>query len=223
MSSISSLLLKNKTLPDSRLIKVFKSKKNTVCLIEKNKSFFVLKWFQQGEEKHFWKEYHILSKTTTPFLKPHLIKKDKEDKFLILQHIPGNNICDVINDSQIDTNGKIIIITQLAKWFYQFHTYFQSLNKSLIHGDAHLRNFILTKNHAIYGVDFEEAYKGEPIKDISDLCASILMTNPEFTEEKINLVHHFIQTYVNLNCYTLQDINSNIQNSINTMIKRRRK
>jgi tRNA A-37 threonylcarbamoyl transferase component Bud32 len=223
MTSIDSLLSQNKNLQDSQLIKTFKSKKNTVCLLKKNRNFFVLKWFQQRTKKNYSQENYILSQKKTSFTKPDLIENDDENQFLILQYIQGENICDIINDSQIQTNQKIIIIQKLANWFYQFHSYFQTLQKTIIHGDAHLRNFILNKNQIVYGFDFEETQKEEYIKDISNLCASILTTTPEFNEEKKQLVRIFVEAYENLNKKKFQDINSTIEESVEKIMKRRKK
>jgi len=223
MKDISYLISQNKSLHDSKLIKTFKSKKNTVCLLKKNDSFFVLKWFPQSVNKYFLKEKYVLSQKDTPFLKPNLIDKNNEYHFLILHYIKGENICDLINYSKIETQRKIKTIKQLAKWFYHFHSHFQESTSSLIHGDAHLRNFILNENQNVYGLDFEENKAGEPKTDIADLCASILTTNPEFTREKIQLVHIFLETYGNLTKKRLQGIDANIEESIKKIMKRRKK
>lgn len=223
MKDISYLISQNKSLYDSKLIKTFKSKKNIVCLFKKNDSFFILKWFSQRINTYFSQENYVLSQKNTPFLKPYLMDKNDEYHFFILQYIQGDNICDVINDPTIKTQQKITIINQLAEWFSLFHSYFQDSVSSLIHGDAHLRNFILTRDQTLYGVDYEETCNGEPITDISNLCASILTTKPEFTKEKNHLVQHFIETYENLCGYNLPEIDANIQESIKKMKKRRKK
>ncbi|MFO7909799.1 MAG: EAL domain-containing protein, partial [Halomonas sp.] len=36
---------------------------------------------------------------------------------------------------------KLICITHLASWFYQFHRHYQQQSTPLLHGDANLRNF----------------------------------------------------------------------------------
>ena len=223
MKDISYLISQNKSLHDSKLIKTFKSKKNIVCLLEKNDYLFILKWFSQGINKYFSQENYVLSQNNTPILKPYLIDKNEEYHFFILQYIKGENICDLINNPNIEMKEKIVIIRLLATWFYQFHTYFQKFDKVLIHGDAHLRNFIFTKDQTVYGVDYEETCNGKPITDISNLCASILTTTPEFTKEKNKLVQQFLETYENLRGYSLQEIDANIQESIKKMKKRRKK
>ena len=82
----------------------------------------------------------------------------------------------------------------------------------MVRGDATLRNFLFTDR--IWGVDFEEARKGEPIEDIAQMCASILSTDPMFTEKKIHLCQLFIHTYRQQAPWSLGNINDEVAYSL---------
>jgi len=92
----------------------------------------------------------------------------------------------------------------------------------MIHGDSHLRNFIVTNNYDIVGLDFEETHLGDVSEDIAQLCASILTTNPQYTKEKIILTHEFIKTYEQLTKQKITDIDIKIERAVNSTLAKRK-
>ena len=110
---------------------------------------------------------------------------------ILLGYVPGDNLCD-----RVSAFADPRYAGQLASWFFHFHL---ATHNRYTKGDAHLRNFIVHKRtEAIYGVDFEETHRGDPIHDIGAICASILDTDPMFTSAKKSLCRHLIGRYLSL-------------------------
>lgn len=223
MDSLTTLFSKSQYLRNAEVKQVLKSKKHRVYLINIDKKEMVLKWYQQGYQRNMIKECEILTEKSTPYPKPFVIRKNEKEGFLLMSYINGENICDLINNPRFCFHRKILLIQHLSHWFTQFHDYHQSKKETLVHGDAHLRNFIATPKGIIYGLDFEETFRGDFMIDIADFCASILTTNPMFTEEKHKLVDTFIQHYGELTSYKLKDIEKKINQSVQKTEERRKK
>jgi tRNA A-37 threonylcarbamoyl transferase component Bud32 len=221
MTSLSSLFSTVDYLKNASIINIFPSKKNTVALINNEGKNFVLKWYKSRFQQSFSQDCAVLKENNTPFHKPELLSINKDYKFLLLEYIPSENLCDLINDQNRQTQNKLSIITHLASWFYQFHRYYQQQSKPLIHGDANLRNFLISQNKNIYGLDFEESKPGNVREDIAFICASILTTNPSFTIEKQQLQHQFVKTYEQLSNQKIKDISLLVRNAVKKTIERR--
>lgn len=58
-----------------------------------------------------------------------------------------------------------------------------------------MRNFVLGPRGTLHGVDFEEAAPGDPLRDLGQICASILDTEPMFTPVKTALCRRLIASY----------------------------
>jgi tRNA A-37 threonylcarbamoyl transferase component Bud32 len=221
MTSLSSLFSTVDYLKNASIINIFPSKKNTVALINNEGKNFVLKWYKSRFQQSFSQDCAVLKENNTPFHKPELLSINKDYKFLLLEYIPSENLCDLINDQNRQTQNKLSIITHLASWFYQFHRYYQQQSKPLIHGDANLRNFLISQNKNIYGLDFEESKPGNVREDIAFICASILTTNPSFTIEKQQLQHQFVKTYEQRSNQKIKDISLLVRNAVKKTIERR--
>ncbi len=176
------------------IIQKYESKKNQAYEIKADEKKYILKLFSDQRKQYLQSEISVLS-CAKQDLVPDLIEYDEKDSFLMLEKIPGNNLCDALNDTSIDGNKKKKLVILLAEWFATFHKDFSiSGCTTVIRADSILRNFIVSDN-GIIGVDFEEARQGNPWEDIGEICASILDTDPMFTEEKIGLVKTFLNVY----------------------------
>ncbi len=112
---------------------------------------------------------------------------------LVLEYIPGPNLCDLINEGPDPNYGQL-----LASWLAKYHTAFQRNDtQTLIKGDSRIRNFLYHHDHLV-GVDFEESHIGPYFEDLAVACASILDTDPLFTKEKLQLCSIFVETYAPL-------------------------
>jgi hypothetical protein len=63
-------------------------------------------------------------------------------------------------------------------------------------------------------MDFEEIRKGKPSEDIAGMCASILSTDPMFTEEKFKLSNVLIDSYIKLAPGRISNITDEISYSL---------
>ncbi len=200
--------------------KQFESKRNNVALVEINGEQKVLKWFKPSNIKQMETEVSILQSLPSSIHIPTISRIDAENNFFIMEFIPGDNLCDIINNSSISFEEKKEYLMLLAKWFSTFHKETRIDIGFQIKGDAHLRNFILSHNK-VWGVDFEESCFGNPSEDIANVCISILTTNPCFTSQKINLSKYFLKTYQNLVPWSLEHYDQTFTSIMNNIIQRR--
>ena len=144
---------------------------------------------------------------------------DEKNNVLITSYIIGENLCDIINNEDTSINEKQRLMILLAEWFFNFHNHFKSNNNYIIRGDSILRNFIFTDK--IWGVDFEESRKGNIEEDISDICTSILTTNPMYIDEKYKLCKIYLESYSKSYMLKYENIKKEISYSLlRTMINR---
>ena len=208
MKEIGELIKKDKKYKDALVQKRFTSKKNTVCYVILNGKPRVLKWYAPGFKKNMETEYEILSNGSSKLNMPTPLENDEKNNVIAMSYIIGENLCDIINDEKTTMSEKQRLMHLLAEWFSKFHVFFKKKDKVRIRGDSILRNFILTDR--VWGVDFEESRYGKPIEDIAGMCASILSTDPMFTDEKFQLCRIFIDSYEQSIQGNLSDITSEI-------------
>jgi len=174
--------------------KRFQSKKNTVAYVIFNSQPRILKWFVPGLKQNMEIEYDVLNKGFSELHIPSPMVKDIENNVLVMSYITGENLCDIINGPLNALEDKIKIVHLLAGWFVNFHTFFKTEDRFRLRGDANLKNFIINKG-SIWGVDFEESRIGKPSEDLATLCASLLSTDPMFTDEKFQFCQIFLNEY----------------------------
>jgi tRNA A-37 threonylcarbamoyl transferase component Bud32 len=219
MMDINFLINNTKKFKNCLIQKNFHSKKNSVSYVLYDHKPRVLKWFAPGFYKSMENEYNVLSKVHSKLNIPFVYEKDEKNNVIIMSYINGRNLCDVINDDTVDFLKKKKIMSDLAIWYKNFHNFFKKDEMIYIRGDSILRNFILTDQ--IWGLDFEEFRLGSIEEDISDLCISILTTDPKYTFEKYQLCRYFIESYskkllINFNKFS-KELNFSL---LNTMVKR---
>ena len=209
MRTIEDLISNTEKYKPALLQKQFESKKNTVGYVVLNGQARILKWYVPGLKKNMDIEYEILKKGSSELSMPLPLEKDIENHVVVMSYIVGTNACDLINDQQVSFEEKKQVVDLLADWLAKFHTVFKSEEGFSIRGDASLRNFILSRNR-IYGVDFEEARVGKPVEDVAGVCASILSTDPMFTDEKFQLCQQFLDAYRRSVKWLLENVNAEI-------------
>jgi tRNA A-37 threonylcarbamoyl transferase component Bud32 len=209
MRAIDQLISTTEKYKSALLQKQFTSKKNTVGYVLLNGQARILKWYVPGLKKNMDIEYEILKKGSSELSMPVPLEKDEENHVLMMSYIVGDNVCDLVNDPRISFEEKKQVIGLLAEWLAKFHTAFKSEKGFCIRGDASLRNFILSRGR-IYGVDFEESRTGKPMEDVAGICASILSTDPMFTDEKFHLCQHFLDMYRKVVPWSLENVNAEI-------------
>jgi tRNA A-37 threonylcarbamoyl transferase component Bud32 len=193
MKEIDFLIDKSTKYKKSIIQKKFFSKKNSVAYVLYDNKPRILKWYPPGLIKQLNTEFKVLNEGFNKLNIPIVYEKDTINNVIIMNYIPGRNLCDIINDENVNTTDKQNIILKLSEWFKKFHDFYKSNDNSYIRGDSVLRNFIYTDE--IWGLDFEEFRIGKVEEDVADLCASILTTDPQYTKEKFNLCRLFIEYY----------------------------
>ncbi|MFX0099610.1 MAG: hypothetical protein ACFFCS_08515 [Candidatus Hodarchaeota archaeon] len=122
--------------------------------------------------------------------------------FLVMEKVSGYSVNDLINDFEgSKLKEKEMIIKKLGHWMGDFH-YLMALKESwFCKGNPILRKFLYDGENII-GLDFEESKIDDPLKDISTIVASILITEPGiYTQEieaidwKFNLSQIFLVEY----------------------------
>jgi len=209
MRTIEDLIQNVEKYKTALLQKRFESKKNVVGYVVLNGQPRILKWYVPGLKQNMENEYTVLKKGSPALSMPTPLEKDVDNNVLVLSYIVGTNLCDIINDPSAFLDEKQRLMTQLADWLVDFHRLFKTEDSFVIRGDSSIKNFILSKNH-IWGVDFEESRQGKPVEDVAGICASLLSTDPMFTEEKFLLCSTFLESYRKAATWTIENINSEI-------------
>lgn len=174
-----------------RLLRRLPSKKNRVYLVESAAGRFVLKLYRAPHHLNSAREHQVLLRACRCGVAVPRPCAFIEGKALLMEHIPGENLCDLLNRRCLEEHAE-----KLAGWFAAFHHCFRhGGGKTLLRGDSNLRNFVMRGNGTLYGIDFEEAAPGHPLRDLGRICASILDTEPKFTAEKAALCRRLIACY----------------------------
>lgn len=204
MKNIDELVKNVEKYKKTSVQRSFKSKKNTVAYVILEDKPRILKWYAPGFKRQMETEYKFLEEGSSTLNMPTICEKDEDNHVLIMSYILGENLCDVVNNEKTTFSEKKRLMILLAEWFKKFHSHFKTLDNYYIRGDSILRNFVLTDR--IWGVDFEESRKGKPVKDIADMCSSILATDPMFTSEKFQLCKIFVESYSKSVKWNLENI-----------------
>ncbi|HME55231.1 MAG TPA: hypothetical protein VKM55_23690 [Candidatus Lokiarchaeia archaeon] len=109
------------------------------------------------------------------------------DNFLVLERITGFTLMDAINGRGSMTE-KTSIVEKTAAWLATFHDAFAVNDVANRRGDANLRNFIVTREGTITGIDFEGADTDDPIMDLHEIIDSILQSDPGIFSATLNEV-----------------------------------
>ncbi len=174
-----------------RLVRRLQSKKNRVYLVENAAGRFVLKLYRAPHHLNSAREYQVLLRAYRCGVAVPRPCAFIEEKALLMEHIPGENLCDLLNRRCLEEYAE-----KLAAWFAAFHRCFRrGCGRALLRGDSNLRNFVMRGDGTLFGVDFEEAAPGNPLQDLGRICASILDTKPMFTPKKAALCRRLIACY----------------------------
>ncbi|NMD32734.1 MAG: aminoglycoside phosphotransferase family protein [Firmicutes bacterium] len=174
-----------------KLLRRLKSKKNRVYLVESKEGHFVLKLYRAPHHRRSVVEHRVLQEACRKGLAVPQPVAFIEKKALLMEYIPGENLCDLLNRRCL-----VEYADKLADWYGSFHRCFSCPGgEFLIKGDSILRNFIVRADGSLYGVDFEETAPGDPARDIGQICASILDTDPMFTPAKAALCRQLMTRY----------------------------
>ncbi len=118
------------------------------------------------------------------------------DHAIVMGPVEGDVAADVFDrmfspGSPSTQEGREALADSLALWLSGFHSAFDS---RLSRGDTILRNFIISPG-GVVGMDFEEASRTDTISDLGQICASAMMTDPPFTDDKVAFASHLAARY----------------------------
>jgi Ser/Thr protein kinase RdoA (MazF antagonist) len=174
----------------------FQSKKNRVFMSAVEGETYVVKVYRGEWRERASLEYGILTDCTSrgiPVPRPLSLLPG----VIVMAPVEGRIAGDVFDglSALCPPNGigseHERLADLLARWLARFHAAFDF---GLARGDTILRNFIVTDQRAV-GLDFEEAIRGDTLSDLGQLCASSMMTDPVFTEQKIAFARRLADRY----------------------------
>ena len=173
------------------------SKKNNVvkyALEENGMTFHVVdKIFSDNER--FQNELNIMGILSTKEINiPKMLDVEKQIKRIRYLYIDSMTMLEYLENN--DSEEFMAKIFELSKWLSKFYKILsESVGKSIIMGDIHLRNFLISYNDGeIFGLDFEECRDGKPESDVARLSVFILTYDPAYTDIRKNIVIHFIKS-----------------------------
>jgi len=181
-----------------RIGEVFRSRKNRVFKIRFKGETRVAKVHSQMNSSAANAEYQLLARCSERRL---LVPAPLElaENTIVMTYLEGPNLGDLadvlLSGGPPPRDRDEITIDSLAKglanWLASFH---KAFDNELCRGDTILRNFLLSSRQ-IYGLDFEEAHKGDPILDMGEICANILGMRPMFGRLNFNFASKVVSEY----------------------------
>lgn len=178
---------------DGDVKKKFKSRKNKVFMVEYQGKERVVKEYREGSHEKLLVERNLLVGCEKRGIPVPKVMGSTGDT-LVLEYIPGPD-CKILFEQ-----GHVHILPLMARWLADFHEAFAHGYRK---GDCILGNF-LYHDKVIYGIDFEESSQGDPLRDLGDMCVSILRMGPSFTPERFLQVNSFIGAY--FECFSQQPV-----------------
>ena len=101
----------------------FKSKKNTVAYVILHGKPRVIKWYISEYKENMINENSLLKLMDGSINVPKIIEMDLKNNVLIMNFIPGENLCDLINNNTNSIIEKEKLMVLLAEWYCKFHEF----------------------------------------------------------------------------------------------------
>jgi len=122
-----------------------------------------------------------------------------ENNLLAMEYIQSKTLTDYIESCENGADQTLTetIIEQLVCWFESFY---DALPQGSVRGDVNCRNFLVTPDGNIVGVDFETINTGIRETDLGKLIAFILTYRPQNTAYKKYLTDLLCQKFISRFC-----------------------
>ena len=177
----------------------FESRKNRVFRATDQGKTVVVKEFSDSEAAS--KEFSILTRcyaSSLPVPRPISI----HTRAVVMECLFGETVAKALDSAWLrngptsaDEGTKLLNIADgLGEWLAGYHALFEF---GLTRGDAIMKNFLVSDGR-IVGIDFEEASEEDVIRDLGEMCSSILSMHPMFTGDKLALCRRFSERYFEL-------------------------
>ncbi|HUV61203.1 MAG TPA: phosphotransferase [Thermoplasmata archaeon] len=174
----------------------FESRKNKVFRTTDQGGTVVVKEFSDSEAAS--KEFSILTRCSArslPVPRPLSI----HTRAIIMECLPGGTVAEALdsvwlNERPISADEEATlrnIADGLGEWLASYHALFEF---GLTRGDAIMKNFLVSGNR-IVGIDFEEASEEDVIRDLGEMCSSIISMHPMFTVDKFAFCRRLSERY----------------------------
>jgi len=118
-----------------------------------------------------------------------------KNDLLTMEYIESVTLTDFIEAQETETAllSANIIAGRLTDWFEAFYS---AAPKGNIRGDVNCRNFLVTNENFIAGIDFEKSHTGSRETDLGKLLAFILTYRPEYTVYKKVLTNLIYKKFI---------------------------
>jgi RIO-like serine/threonine protein kinase len=181
----------------NKINNIFKSKRNKVWLENNRVCKLIANPGAAQAEAEILRRLFTAGVKVPRVLSLDLDLSDSDNNMLILEYIKGISVTDEIERAEKEQGSLPVqeLAEKLTHWFAAFYAVFSRK----IRGDVNLRNFILTPDFQIYGVDFEEFEDsedsencedspcGQKERDLGRMTAFILNYDPPYTDYKKKL------------------------------------
>ncbi len=174
----------------------FESRKNRVFRAADEGRTVVVKEFSDSETAS--KEFSILTRCSAGSL-PVPRPMSAHACAIIMECLPGVTVAETLDSVWLD-EGPISadeeaelrdIADGLGEWLARYHALFEF---GLTRGDAIMKNFLVSGGR-IVGLDFEEASEEDVIRDLGEMCSSVLSMHPMFTADKLAFCRRLTERY----------------------------
>lgn len=183
-------------LENARVEPYFQSRKNRVFRASFRGKDYIVKVFRDEWSERAHTEFEVLRKCKEKnILAPLAVKI--VDGAVVMEPLAGEPVSEVFDALMTASSGSNLsegqaaLADSLARWLSGFHAAFAF---KMVRGDTILKNFLVTPA-GVAGLDFEEASRADTINDIGQLCASVVMTDPPFTDPKMAFARRMARTY----------------------------
>lgn len=115
-----------------------------------------------------------------------------EEPVILLRRLPGAPLIDLLEGAEGDPAREMRFrqaLPALREWLAGYY----AASGGMILGDAHLRNFLLSPQGELAGVDFEACRPGCPEEDVARLAVFTLTYDPALTEVKRRLAGELLR------------------------------
>ena len=194
----------------------YKSRRNQVWLCHVEDHPMVVKSYQSSDA--FFREQNIYKCLQNRKL-PHAKVISAADDRLVMTHLPGENLVDVLDRQERSGIIHWTVWEKLVSWLVDFHRI-----TGCIMTDANLRNFLYaSETDTLYGVDFEACEEGSMTQMAALLAAYIRNYAPENTPIKRKIAEYVLQEFSRCLSVPLQELLMETENQEAFLLERRKK
>ena len=194
----------------------YKSRRNQVWLCQAENQSVVVKNYQSSDA--FCREQNIYKCLQNSEL-PHAKVISAADDRLVMTHLPGENLVDVLDRQERTGIIHWEVWKKLISWLTGFYE-----TTGCIMTDVNLRNFLYApETDILYGLDFEESEEGSMTRTAALLAAYICNYAPENTPIKRKIAEYVLQEFSHCLGVPMQELLAETEKQEVFLLERRKK